>query len=155
MTTYEEIKKLSEGQSRKLSPEESKALWYKIYTEALLPNREAILKIVNAGEIAVVTWDLHSTCIEGAQDLGYDGETPVFRMKNRSMFAEELRRVRDYVSARWLTRDSKDRVFLMAQLGTFLLNLTEKGFTVEPGSMDHELPEDSIQQLIDEWAQKN
>ena len=99
-----------------------------------------IAAILAADGIAVA---IHGTTDENSPfllSLGWDGQAPAFEM--RSEAAEDIARhcqaVGDTVTARWLRSEREGRIFLVARESTFLLNLTEEGLSLEPGSLDHE-----------------
>jgi hypothetical protein len=159
MTTYEEVKKLAEAEVIRLTGEEARELWGRVHKEAIEPNAIEIVNIVATGDIAVVAWDLYPTSLDAAESMGYDGKAPVFRLSNkkRKFAAQRFREMGDHVSANWFARRATNRIFLMAQLGTYLLNIdtTTRSLEVEPGSLTHEDDLASLQRLIGEWAEKN
>ena len=122
-----------------LTADEATAFMRDLLDRGVKPHAKRIAPITEDGDIAVVVFEVSGLAEEGATSLGWDGESPVFRLSNqtRKTMAEHLRKVGDKVSANWFDEQSRDgRIYFLVHEGAFLLNITDDGLEIEPGSLD-------------------
>ena len=111
----------------------------RILNEGIIKNAEAIASIVSDGGIACVVYELREDVVDGARDLGWDGETPAFEMneEKRKLMAFKCGQMGDVVTKKWLESERQGKIFVMAHAGTLLVNFDpEDGYSLEPGSTD-------------------
>jgi len=116
----------------------SRAIWNWIIDDGLAPHADLIARIISSGDIACVFFNVHEANLSAAQTLGFTGEGSVLRMSNavRKRFVERLRATGDTVTVNWLERKARNRIFLMVELASFLINVEPgKGIQLEPGSL--------------------
>ena len=126
---------------RHLTPDETAAFMSDLLNRGVKPHAERIAAITETGDIAVVVFEASGLAKEGAASLGWDGASPIFRLSNakRKTMADHLSKVGDKVSANWFNDQSRDgRIYLVVHEGAFLLNVTDNGLEIEPGSLDSE-----------------
>ena len=122
-----------------LTPDEATTFLRDLLDRGVKPHAKRIAPIAEAGDIAVVVFELSGRAKEGATSLGWDRASPVFRLSNesRKTMAEHLRKVGDKVSANWFDDKSRDgRIHFLVHEGAFLLNITDDGLEIEPGSLE-------------------
>jgi hypothetical protein len=145
MTKRVKVKKIE----RAVEPVEARPgdLWYRLHHEVWVPNNEAIVWIWNTvcaeqpkGGIVVAVFELLDP--EGARGLGWDLESPVFRLtpEKAGWFAKNLERLSPGDPAiLWLRTPRFGRTLLFVHGGTLCLNFTPgKGFEVAEGTLDQE-----------------
>ena len=110
----------------------------RLLTDGIQPHAGTIAQIVSDGGIAVVVFEPGPRITKVARQIGWDKYTaPVVRMPDAFRFDLAMA---DTGTRRWLKRpaDGGGRLFVMSGDGTLLVNITERGFSLEPGSLDHE-----------------
>jgi hypothetical protein len=122
---------------------ESMAIFNDLLDRFIKPNAESIAELALRKEVAVLVADVHSEeAREALRALGWDGTATVFRLSHaaRRRRAEScLNNYGDSVTHRWLTKPGKRgyaRVLVYHHAGTLLLNHTDEGWALEPGSTD-------------------
>lgn len=114
----------------------------RLLNEGIKPDSKLLTKIFLTNAVAIVVFEPGPELIDHLRRIyGWKGE-PCFRMitNHRKALAATLDEIGDSVSARWLLSKRRGRIFLFTGKGsTFLINFRpDKGFSFEPGSLDHE-----------------
>jgi hypothetical protein len=106
--------------------------------EVIMPHADEIGAICARGDVAVIVFEPSDDAGTFARTLGWNGESPVFRMSNARKRA--VADGSDAVTSAWLKRTSRtelSKVFAIIHAGTLLVNFTkDKGWFLEPGSTD-------------------
>ncbi len=115
-----------------------------LMNETIRPHVQEIAEITVGGGVAMV---VHNADTEWAEVLKkywhWNGE-PVFRMrtKDRKTFAARLKQMGDPATSEWLLRKPDTsraaRLFVIAYKGSLCVNVTEEGYSLEPGTTDVE-----------------
>lgn len=137
--------------SKQLTGASAAAVWDWVLNDGIRPHLNEVKRIVQDGRIAVVLFEIHESCVEGARNLGYDGKRPVFPMDAgvRRQFIAALRDVGDTVAADWAEKRAQNRIFMMVEMGTFLVNLGEGDtLTIEPGSLNFKADEEALRKTF-------
>jgi hypothetical protein len=155
-------KKRLEGETPEgkiVSGSQAEAVWERIFREGILPYGEDFRAITATGDVAIGVYNLHEGNRELLLGIGWDGESPCFRMdpKFQASFALSLATQGDEVGAQWLGSGTSGigsikwsregprtgRIFLFADQGTFMFNLDVtkdptlgSSYSIEPGTLD-------------------
>lgn len=129
---------MTKDEIRLATAEEADNLLERLRRWVLLPNAEAIAPIIERGDIAGVVFN--PTDPDLARSWGWDGATPVFRISSgvRKRVVRRFREMGDKVSERWFDGKRNGRVFVLFEAGSFLVNITDEEWGIEPGSLDAE-----------------
>ena len=115
MQTNQDIKTDAEPDEQIL-----KDIWPKISGQVLKPNVHKLGRIFYNGDVACVVFELLDQGNAAARALGWDGESPVFRMSNkrRNRFANALEQdFGDGAAARWLRQRRRGANFSHGSCG--------------------------------------
>jgi hypothetical protein len=109
----------------------------RILNEGIKPQGETLAPIIAKGDVAVIVFEPSPETVGALKMLGWDGETGAFRLSNskRKQIAASSEQRGDWVTAKWLRSSKRGRIFVFAQRGTLLVNLTDEGYSLEPGSV--------------------
>jgi hypothetical protein len=131
------------GESQKYSDEYlrqlSRQFMRRLMDQALLPNLELLVRIRDAGDIAVAVFEMNENNKGILPPMGWDGKAVVFPLPND--YRKRLAAISDTVTAAWLMREPSKvlRVLVWTGIGSLLLNIAPKrGYWLEPGSLDDE-----------------
>jgi hypothetical protein len=113
----------------------------RIWELGIKAHAELLAEIVIDGPIGVVVFEPSDEMKEAAKSLGWDGQSPVFRMSNatRKRLAQTSAATGDHVTGQWYASRRPGRILVLAQRGVLLVNHHPgTGFSLEPGSTDAE-----------------
>ncbi len=126
-------------------------LFTRIQQEGIGPNAEKIARIMAAGDIPILFFEVgeidpeHASMVPdseaAARSFGWNGQRVqlgIMTRKQAKRFAESLQRTCPSDGAvAWLREVNTPRLFLFAHVGTVCLNLVkDAGFVVAPGTAD-------------------
>ena len=107
--------------------------------DALAKYAERINAIISMGEVAVLVVNVHPSGKDAVRWLGWKLHRAVFALPHRCYAGLAAA---DVVTRRWLFRGvtgGAGRVLLFMEMGSLLINKTDSGWRLEPGSTDLEL----------------
>jgi len=115
----------------------------RLLDDGIKPHVFQLSRIISDGDVAVVLFEPCEEAKEAATELGWDGQSHVFRMSNRirRRYIEILRKKcpEDKITPRWLDSKNIGRIFCLVTKGSLLVNLDfGRGYSIEPGSLDRE-----------------
>ena len=111
--------------------------WVRVIEEGIGTNIKEINRVFSYKRIAVLVFEPHSIIKPYLRSLGWDGKASVFALSDsrvRRQIANSASHGDD-VTVRWFSSGKVGRIYVCAQMGTFLLNYdNDKGFELEPES---------------------
>ena len=116
------------------SPDESIRLTETLRDNGIAPHAEAIARITDAGDVAVVTYKLTPRSEEAARAAGWNGVAPVFRMGSayRKRLIKACAVNTDHRTASWLRGKRAGRVFVIHGDETLLVKyLQGQGYSID------------------------
>jgi hypothetical protein len=124
---------------RVLQGEEQARVMNQFLAEAVKPYSETIALITGEGYgVAVIAHKPRGVSVSALRTLGWDGEAPVFDLSGGALarVARASAAAGHRVMADWLTSGRPLRHFVFWGERTLLINLTLKGYALEPGWTD-------------------
>lgn len=111
----------------------------RLLDEAVRPNEDLLAHAFVAGRISVVVFGEPGELGKGRADgLGWDGLAAAFVLTEKAV--ERLRTDADFqgdtVTANWASSRLPGRILVISGDVTLLVNCSERGFSLEPGSTD-------------------